>query len=160
VRWRLRITPAPGSVLFPVPDQGTEIAPIISVVVNDVGFSGRVTPYAHYGRLLVDGFRPEPPDRAGVRAWPLRLLLPELDGAATHWRVWAPEGGHTLAVRVNGTRSGAIAVPPGWSESAFATHGPGWRPGWNLIELTSSRPDAALTLEWLEMNVRPGGGSE
>jgi hypothetical protein len=152
VQWRFRTPPMPGSFLFPAPVP----API---PLDAAAWTGRL-PFAHGEALLVDGFRPEPPGRVGVRGWPLRLLVSVVSGDAPRWRTWAPEGGHTLSVRVNDAPSGEIQVAPGWSEGTLAPSGVRWRQGWSLVALTSSRPDAPLTIEWLEMNVpRAGEGS-
>jgi hypothetical protein len=138
-RWRLRPVRAPSAALFPR-SPSLELPITADAWPETIGL-GKPPGSA----LVIEDF--DPRNTTEPRA---RLLVPRpaQGGAGTRLRVRAPHPAVGLDARVNGGGPATIDVPPDATVVDLSTV-PGWRSGWNVLELRC-RP-AGLVLQGLEI---------
>ena len=146
-QWRLRQPPVPSSWLFSRP------APA-ALSPDAADWTGRLRLDDGPGAALpiVNRERPEDGRGDGGRGG-LRLLVPVPSPAPTGLLLGLSEAAGTLRLSalVNGQRVDDPRVRPRSREILLPVRGPGWKRGWNVLELIAASGQGLPHIEWIEV---------
>jgi hypothetical protein len=138
-RWRLRPVRAPSAPLFPR-SPSPELPSAAGAWPGTIAL-GKPPGSA----LVIEDFDPRNITQPRAR---LLVPRPDADGGGTRLRVRAPHPAVEIEARVNGGGPARFDAPPEATVVDLSA-APGWRSGWNIVELRC-RP-AGLVLEELEI---------